>query len=239
MIAILVKELRQFFSGLLGIISIGLFLLITGVFVFILPETGVLESGYANLDPFFQSAPFIMLFLIPAITMKSFSEEYRSGTFELLRTAPVSITGIVLGKFFASLIVSVITLIGTLVYVFSMDALSVEGIDVGGIVGSYTGLILLCAVYVSIGIFTSSLQSNSVISFLLSSLLCFIVYSLFSSLAEVEAWKTSIGYYISLAGIQVHYENISKGNIDSRDVVYFISAVSLFIYLTVLNVKLK
>lgn len=239
MIAILGKELRQFFSGLLGIIAIGLFLLIAGVFVFILPESGILESGYASLDPFFQSVPFIMLFLIPAITMKSFSEEYRSGTFELLRTAPVSITAIVLGKFFASLLVAVTSLAGTLVYVFSLDALSVDGIDVGAILGSYIGLILLCAVYVAIGIFTSSIQSNAVIAFLLSALLCFIFYSLFSSLAEIEAWKASIGYYISLFGIQSHYEHISKGNIDSRDVVYFISAVSFFIYLTILNVKLK
>ncbi|MFN5421868.1 MAG: ABC transporter permease subunit [bacterium] len=239
MIAILRKELRQFFSGLLGIISIGLFLLITGVFVFILPETGILESGYASLDSFFQSVPFIMLFLIPAITMKSFSEEYRSGTYELLRTAPVSIAGIVLGKFFASLLVSIISLLGTLFYVFSLDALSVDGIDTGAMLGSYIGLILLCAVYVSIGLFTSSIQSNSVISFLLSALLCFIFYSLFSSLAEIEGWKTSIGYYVSLVGIQSHYENISKGNIDTRDVVYFISAVSLFIYLTILNIKSK
>lgn len=239
MIAILGKELRQFFSGLLGVMSIGLFLLITGVFVFILPETGILESGYASMDPFFQSVPFIMLFLIPAITMKSFSEEYRSGTFELLRTAPVSITSIVLGKFFASLLVAVISLLGSLVYVISLDALSVDGIDAGAVLGSYIGLVLLCAVYVSIGVFTSSLQSNSVISFLLSALLCFIVYSLFSSLAELEVWKTSIGYYISLFGIQVHYEHISKGNIDSRDVVYFVSAVSFFIYLTIQKVKLK
>jgi ABC-2 type transport system permease protein len=239
MIAILRKELRQFFSGLLGIISIGLFLLITGVFVFILPETGIFESGYASLDSFFQSVPFIMLFLIPAITMKSFSEEYRSGTYELLRTAPVSVAGIVLGKFFASLLVSIISLLGTLFYVFSLDALSVDGIDTGAMLGSYIGLILLCAVYVSIGLFTSSIQSNSVISFLLSALLCFIFYSLFSSLAEIEGWKTSIGYYVSLVGIQSHYENISKGNIDTRDVVYFISAVSLFIYLTILNIKSK
>jgi ABC-2 type transport system permease protein len=117
--------------------------------------------------------------------------------------------------------------------------LSVDGIDAGGILGSYIGLILLCAVYVSIGIFTSSLQSNSVISFLLSALLCYIIYSLFSSLAGIDAWKTDIGYYISLVGIQVHYENISKGNIDSRDIVYFVSMVSLFMYLTILKVKAK
>ena len=239
MVAILGKELRQFFSGLQGVISIGLFLMINGVFVFILPETGVLESGYASLDPFFQSVPFIMLFFIPAITMKGFSEEYRSGTFELLRTTPVSISDIVLGKFFAFLLIAIISLLCTIVYVFTLDALSVEGIDIGGIVGSYIGLVLLCAVFVSIGIFTSSLQSNSVISFLLSALLCFIVYSLFSSLATVESWKTSLGYYISQFGIQAHYENISKGYIDTRDVVYFISVVSLFIYLTILNIKLK
>jgi ABC-2 type transport system permease protein len=239
MIAIVKKELRQFFSGLLGYITIGLFLLITGVLVFIVPDTGILDSGYASLDPFFQFVPYIMLFLIPAITMKSFSEEYRSGTFELLRTAPVLASHLVLGKFFAALVVAIMSLLGTLVYVVSIDMLSVDGIDAGGILGSYIGLILLCVVYVSIGIFTSSLQSNSVISFLLSALLCYIIYSLFSSLAGIDAWKTDIGYYISLVGIQVHYENISKGNIDSRDIVYFVSMVSLFMYLTILKVKAK
>jgi ABC-2 type transport system permease protein len=169
--------------------------------------------------------------------MKSFSDEYKTGTFEVLRTSPVSIRDIVTGKYLAGLLVVLSALACTLVYVACIAWLSTDGIDTGGIAGSYIGLFLLCAVYTAIGIFTSSMQQNSVAAFLLSALICFSVYSLFSSLAAAPFLGHKIGYWVSMAGIEVHYQQISKGYIDSRDIIYFLTVIVLFLQLTILNVK--
>lgn len=239
MFTIINKELRQFFSGLLGYLTMGVFLLITGIVLFVIPGSGILDAGYASMDSFFSISPYIMLFLIPAITMKSFSDEYRNGTFEILKTSPITICNLVLGKFFAALILVAMTLLCTLVYVYSIASLSNDGIDTGGIVGSYIGLLLLCGIYTAIGLFTSSMQQNAVSAFLLSAFLCYVSYFLFSSLATIDAWKNGWGYYISWVGVQYHFENVSKGFLDSRDLVYFLSVISLFIYLTMYKIKLK
>jgi ABC-2 type transport system permease protein len=169
--------------------------------------------------------------------MKSFSDEYRNGTFEVLRTAPISARRLVGGKFLSSLLISMIAVSFTLVYVFSIWYLSSDGIDAGGIVGSYLGLVLLCAVYVSIGVFSSSLQSNALVSFLLSALISYIFYALFSSLSELDAWRNDIGYAVSLLGIQSHYRQISRGYLDSRDLLYFLSLVLFFLHLTTSRIK--
>lgn len=237
MYTIVKKELRQFFSGMLGYITIGIFLLITGILVFVLPESGVLDAGYATLDPFFSFAPYIMLFLIPAVTMRSFSDEYRSGTFEVLRTTPISISQLVAGKFIACFFVALLAILCTLVYPFTLSYLSTDGVDTGGIAGSYIGLLLLCGVYASIGVFTSSLQQNAVTAFLTGALICFLGYAVFDSLAAIEGLSHSFGYYIAQAGIMQHYQNISKGYIDSRDVVYFLSVIFFFLYMTIQQVK--
>lgn len=237
MFAVVKKELRQYFSGLLGYMTIAVFLLLTGLVLFVLPESGILELGYATMDSFFSSAPYIMLILIPGITMKSFSEEYKAGTFEVLRTAPLKVSDLVWGKFFACLLVVLIALLLTLVYVYSLAQLSTEGIDTGGILGSYIGLFFLCAVYAAIGIYTSSLQKNAITAFMSSALICYVVFSVFSSLATIDALSTGAGYYLSLLGIEHHYQNISKGYIDTRDVVYFITVVVLFLKLTSLRIK--
>lgn len=237
MLAVVKKELRQYFSGLLGYMTIAVFLLLTGLVLFVLPESGILNSGYATMDAFFSSAPYIMLILIPGITMKSFSDEYKAGTFELVRTVPIKINHLVLGKFFASLVVVFMALLLTLVYVFSLSFLSTDGIDAGGIAGSYIGLFFLCAVYASIGIFTSSLQKNAITAFMTSALICYLVYSVFSSLSSLNFMSSSVGYYISLLGIEQHYQNISKGYVDSRDLMYFVSVIFLFLMLTVSQIK--
>jgi ABC-2 type transport system permease protein len=237
MFAIIRKEVRQYFSGLLGYMTIAVFLLITGLLLFVLPESGILDLGYASMDSFFSSAPYIMLILIPGITMKSFSDEYKSGTFEVLRTAPLKINQLVWGKFLASLLVVLIALVLTLVYVFSLAQLSTDGIDSGGIIGSYIGLFLLCAVYAAIGIYTSSLQKNAITAFMLSALICYLVFTVFTSLAALDFLSFSAGYYLSLLGIEQHYENISKGYVDSRDLVYFLSVVVLFLQLTSFRIK--
>lgn len=237
MLAVVKKELRQYFSGLLGYMTIAVFLLLTGLVLFILPESGMLDLGYATMDSFFSSAPYIMLILIPGITMKSFSDEYRSGTFEILRTAPIQIRHLVLGKFLASIVVVLIALLLTLVYVFSLSQLSTDGIDIGGIAGSYIGLFFLCSVYAAIGLFTSSLQKNAITAFMTAALICYLVFSVFSSLSNLEFMSSTTGYYISLLGIEQHYENISKGYIDTRDLVYFMTIIFFFIKLTVVQVK--
>lgn len=237
MFAVVKKELRQYFSGLLGYMTIAVFLLLTGLVLFVLPESGILDLGYATMDSFFSSAPYIMLILIPGITMKSFSEEYKAGTFEVLRTAPLKVNELVWGKFIACLLVVLIALLLTLVYVYSLAQLSTDGIDTGGIFGSYIGLFFLCAVYAAIGIYTSSLQKNAITAFMSSALICYVVFSVFSSLATIDALSTGAGYYFSLIGIEHHYQNISKGYIDTRDVVYFLSVVVLFLKFTSLRIK--
>lgn len=237
MFAVVKKELRQYFSGLLGYMTIAVFLLLTGLVLFVLPESGILDLGYATMDSFFSSAPYVMLILIPGITMKSFSEEYKAGTFEVLRTAPLKVSDLVWGKFFACLLVVLIALLLTLVYVYSLAQLSTEGIDTGGILGSYIGLFFLCAVYAAIGIYTSSLQKNAITAFMSSALICYVVFSVFSSLSTIDALSTGAGYYLSLLGIEHHYQNISKGYIDTRDGVYFITVVVLFLKLTSLRIK--
>jgi ABC-2 type transport system permease protein len=237
MFAVVRKEVRQYFSGLLGYMTIAVFLLITGLVLFILPESGILDLGYASMDAFFSSAPYIMLILIPGITMKSFSDEYKSGTFEVLRTAPLKISQLVWGKFCASLFVVLIALLLTSVYVFSLTQLSTDGIDTGGIIGSYIGLFLLCAVYAAIGIYTSSLQKNPISAFMLSALICYLVFTVFTSLASLDFISFSTGYYLSLLGIEQHYQNISKGYIDTRDLVYFLSVIVFFLQLTSFRIK--
>jgi ABC-2 type transport system permease protein len=189
------------------------------------------------MDTFFSSAPYIMLILIPGITMKSFSDEYKSGTFEVLRTAPLKVNQLVWGKFFASLFVVLIALMLTLVYVFSLAQLTTDGIDTGGIIGSYIGLFFLCAVYAAIGIYTSSIQKNAITAFMLSALICYLVFTVFTSLASLEFISFSTGYYLSLIGIEQHYQNISKGYVDTRDLVYFLSVVVLFLQLTSFRIK--
>lgn len=237
MFTLIKKELRQYFSGLLGYITIGIFLLASSVYLFFLPGSNILDTGYASMDPFFEFAPYLMLFLIPAITMKSFSDEYRNGTFEVLSVVPIKKRNLVIAKFLSAFFVAFIALLFTLVYVFSISLLSTGDIDAGGIAGSYIGLLMLCGVFASIGVFTSSLQSNAVISFLLSALMCYVVYAFFSSLAKLELFQSGSGYYVSLIGIQTHYENMSKGFIDSRDLIYFISLISFFLFLTIEKIK--
>lgn len=232
MIAILLKEWRQYFSGPLGYLSIAVFLLMTGLVLFVLPDTSILDSGYASLDPFFQWAPYLMLLLVPALTMRSFSEEKRNGTFELLRSLPLGAGRLVLGKLSAILLVVVSTLALTLMYVWTIHQLSTSGIDSGAVMGSYIGLFFLCMVYASVGILCSMLMANAISAFLASSFLCYILYVLFSSVADWTGWGAT-GYVVSLVGLKAHYDSISKGYIAGRDVVYFITLTVVLVSLTV------
>ncbi len=227
------KEFRQFFSSLTGYIAIIVFLLLNGLMLFVFPDTNVLDFGYATLEKFFELAPWILLLLVPAITMRSLSEEFKTGTFEILQTKPISRWQLVLGKYFGALIVVWIALLPTFIYMFSIQQLSMEGgIDVGATMGSYIGLFFLSAVFTSIGVCCSSFTSNAVVAFILSAFACFLLYSGFNAISRIPALEAGADYYIEMLGIDFHYKSISRGVIDSRDVIYFLSVIMLFLTIT-------
>ena len=234
MFAIFTKELKDFFSSLTGYISAIVFLLIIGLVMWVIPgDLNVLDSGYATLDSLFSIAPWVFLFLVPAVTMRTFSEEKRSGTIELILTRPISDTQMVLGKFFASVVLVLIILIPALLFYLSVYLLGnpVGNIDTGGTWGSFIGLFFLASAYAAVGIFTSSLTDNQIVSFILSMLLCFLLYTGLESLALLDAFS-GIKYFLVSLSISEHYSSMSRGVIDTRDVVYFVALSALFIVFT-------
>ena len=236
MFAITKKELNQFFSSLTGYITITLFLLINGLFLFILKDSNIFDFGYATLDKFFELAPWIFLFLIPALSMRTLSEEYRSGTFEILRTRPLTAWQVVAGKYLAVIIIIIFSLLPTLLYVSTIRSLSVAGsIDSGGITGSYVGLLLLAAVFTAISIFFSGLTNNAVIGFLTASFSCLLLYYGFNAASKLSFFQGRADYYIEMLGIDFHYRSISRVVIDTRDIIYFFSIIIFFLLLTVKN----
>jgi len=231
------KELRQYFSSLTGYIAIIFFLLLTGAILFILPDN-IFDFGYATLEKFFQTAPWILLVLIPAITMRSFSEEFRGGTFETLRTMPLTSWQLLTGKYFAALIIVLIAILPTLIYPYSLQQLSAAGgIDGGGTAGSYIGLILLSAAFVAIGICCSSLTNNAVVAFIAAAFLCVVVYGAFTAISRIPAFAGGADYYLEMIGIDFHYRSISRGVVDTRDLVYFFTLIGVFLVITNHNLK--
>lgn len=234
------KEINQFFSSLTGYIAIVLFLLINGIFLFMLQESSIFEYGYASLDKFFELAPWVLLFLVPAISMRSFSDEFKTGTFEILKTKPISAWQITLGKYLAILLVIIIVIVPTLIYVITIKTLSASGsIDGGGIAGSYLGLFLLSSVFAAISLCCSSFTSNAVVSFLVSAFSCLILYFGFNAVSKLPALQGSADYYIEMLGIDFHYRSISRGVVDSRDIVYFASVILLSLMVVVKNLAKK
>ena len=226
------KELRQFFSSLTGYIAIIVFLLANGLMLFVFKDN-LLDFGYATLDRFFELAPWILLLLIPAITMRSFADEFKGGTFEILQTRPLTRWQIVGGKYLGSLVVALIALLPTVVYFFSIQALSSnEGIDTGATIGSYIGLFFLAAVFTAIGICISSFTSNAVVAFIISLIACVLLYYGFNAISELAAFEGGIDYYIEMLGIDFHYRSISRGVIDTRDIIYFLSVIFLLLIIT-------
>ncbi|MGB4937794.1 MAG: gliding motility-associated ABC transporter permease subunit GldF [Ferruginibacter sp.] len=234
------KELNQFFSSLTGYIAIIFFLLINGIFLFILPDSSIFEFGYATLDKFFELAPWILMFLVPAITMRSLADEFKAGTFEILKTKPVTSWQIVLGKYISILIVLLLTILPTIIYILTIKTLSAQGsIDSGGIMGSYIGLLLLAAVFAAIGLFCSGITSNAVVAFLISAFACLILYFGFNALSKLPFFANGLDYYIEMAGIDFHYRSMSRGVLDSRDLLYFLSVIFIFLLSTVKNLYKK
>jgi ABC-2 type transport system permease protein len=233
------KELQQFFSSLTGYIAIIVFLLVNGLVLFVL-KNNILELGYASLDNFFSFAPWIVLFLVSAITMRSLSEEFKTGTFEILQTKPLSRWQVVTGKFFGAFTVAIIALLPTLIYYFSINHLaSSTGIDAGAAAGSYLGLFLLTAVFTSIGICVSSFTMNAVISFIIALVACILFYYGFTAISQLPVFKNGADYYIQMIGIDFHYQSISRGVLDTRDILYFLSVIFFFLLLTRQNIEKK
>lgn len=226
------KELRQYFSSLTGYIAIIVFLLVNGVVLFVFDDN-ILDFGYASLDRYFQLAPWILLFLIPAITMRSFSEEFKTGTYEILQTKPLSRLQVIGGKYFGSLFVVLIALLPTAVYYFSVQQLSSgEGIDAGAALGSYIGLLLLAAVFTAVGVCASSFTQNAVVAFIVSIVACVLLYYGFHAISRMPALQNGMDYYVEMAGIDFHYRSISRGVIDTRDLIYFVSIIILSLAVT-------
>lgn len=233
MLSICKKELHQFFSNLTGYIAIILFLLVNGLFLFVLKDSNLFDFGYATLDRFFELAPWVLIFLVPAITMRSISEEIKSGTLEILRTKPVSSWQIVVGKYASVLLVLLFVIAPTLLYVYTIKNLSAAGsIDSGGIAGSYIGLFLLAAVFAAISLCCSSFTGNAVIAFLSSTFVCVVLYFGFNAISKLPFLEGGGDYYIEMLGIDFHYSSISRGVLDTRDLVYFLSIIVLFLFIT-------
>ncbi len=240
MISICKKELNRFFSNLTGYIAIVLFMLICGLFLFVIPSSSILENNYATLDNFFELAPWVLLFLVPAISMHSLSEEYKTGTFELLKTKPISAWQIVNGKYAAILLVILFVILPTFIYIICIKTLSTQGnIDSGGIAGSYVGLFLLAATFASISLCCSGFTNNAVIAFLLSGMVCLSLYYGFNAISKVPFFANGADYYLEMLGIDFHYKSISRGVIDTRDLVYFFSIIFFSLLITVKNIRRK
>lgn len=233
------KEISSFLSSLTGYIVITVFLLINSLFLWVFPmDFNILDYGYSGIDGLFVLAPFVFLFLIPAITMRSFSDEKKAGTMELLMTKPVSEIHIILSKYFAGLLLVFFSLLPTLVYFYSVYMLGAPkgNIDMGATWGSYIGLLLLGAVFVSIGMFCSSLTDKQVLAFILSVFICGFAYIGFEFIYSLDLFG-KIDLFIQGMGINAHYVSMSRGVIDTRDLLYFISIIVLFLLLTKISIE--
>ncbi len=240
MISIFLKEVNEFLDSLIAYVVIGVFLIGIGLLMWVFPDTNVLDYGYASMEPVFSLGPYVFMFLIPAITMKSFAEERRNGTLELLYTLPFREIDVILGKFFAGYFLVFFSIVPTLVYYYSLSQLGnpAGNLDTPGIIGSYIGLMLLGGLFTSIGILSSALTGNQIVSFILSAFLCFLLYAGFDSIAAIDNWS-DWSQAISGFGIMSHYSSMSKGLIDLIDLAYFIGAIAVILMITKLILGFK
>jgi ABC-2 type transport system permease protein len=233
MLVIFKHEIRHFFAHLTGYLIIGLFLLISGLFLWILKGPyNIFDNGFADLGGFYLLAPLVFLFLIPAITMRSFAEEKRSGTFELIMIKPVSSWQVVIGKFLGCACLLLLALLPTLSYIWTLRSLVVDNnsLDIGVLLSSYLGLFLVGLAYIAIGLFLSAVSQNQVVAFLITLLCCWLVYSGIDSLATLFNGNTYS--MISSLGMRSHLETMALGIISLGDILFFVSLVGLFLYLT-------
>lgn len=236
MFAILKKEINSFFASPIGYLVIALFLVLNGLFLWLFTgDFNILESGFADMTPFFLLAPWILVFLVPAVTMRSFSDEKKQGTLELLVTKPISHLQIVLGKYFGTLILIILALLPTLLYIFALDNLKMTAdvLDYGSIIGSYLGLLFLVAAYAAIGLFASTISDNQIVAFISAVFLCFFFFFGFEGLSSV------LSLPLEQFGMEAHYNSISRGVLDTRDLIYFVSISAFFIIMTQFNIQKK
>ena len=233
MLAIFKKEINLFFSSLIGYISIGVFLVLTGMFMWILPFNNIFDDGFATLDPLFTIGPFVFMFLIPAITMRSFSEEQKTGTIEIISTKPVTDFQIVSGKYLAGLVLIIFSLLPTLLYLYTISDLAYPkgNVDTGAAWGSYLGLLFIGGAYLSIGLFASSITDNQIVSFIIGMFLCFFFFRLLGMIKEIS-FLTSFDSFFDAISLENHYASISRGVLDTRDLVYFLSFIGIFLFST-------
>ena len=235
--SILLREIKSFFGSPIGYLVIAIFLLLNGLFLWVFEgDFNIPNSGFADLSPFFTLAPWILIFLIPAVTMRSFSDEKKQGTIELLFTKPLSLWQIVNGKFFGAFLLILIAIIPTLLYVFVLSSLgNPEGnLDFGSTLGSYFGLLFLIGAYTSIGIFTSTLSENQIVAFIISVFLCFVFYFGFDG---ISSFAGSFDLVVSSIGMDYHFKSMSRGVLDTRDILYFVSITVVFLSFTVYKLK--
>jgi len=239
MLTIFRKEINAFFSSLIGYIVVGVFLTIMGLIMFVFPDTSLLNYNYATLDQLFDIAPMVFTFLIPAVTMRSFAEEQQSGTIELLATRPLTDLQIVLGKFTASWALVLFALLPTLLYYYTVHQLGSPpgNLDSGAIAGSYIGLALLAGAFTAIGVFASSLTNNQIASFVLATFLCFVFHWGFWFISKLPVFVGKVDDIVQMIGIDYHYASISRGVIDTRDVIYFLSVIAVFVAMTVTSLE--
>ena len=238
MFPILKKEINSFFASPIGYLVIAVFLLLNSLFLFLFKgDFNILDNGFADLSSFFLLSPWIFIFLIPAITMRSFSDEKKQGTLELLLTKPISHLQIVLGKYFGAFALVIIAMVPTLLYVYAISKLgNPEGnLDMGSIMGSYFGLLFLAASYVAIGVFASTLSDNQIVAFIIAVFLCFFFYFGFQGIANYKIFGDT--FYLEKLGMDYHFESMGRGVLDTRDLLYFLSITTFFILLTKLNIK--
>lgn len=239
MLAIFKREIQSFFTSPVGYMIVGLFLILTGLFLWVFKGPfNIFDYSFADLENFFLLAPWVFLFLIPAITMKSFSEEKKLGTLELLLIKPLSILETVLGKFFGTLVLALIAILPTLLYVYTVSQLgtTIGNLDMGVVLGSYLGLILLLSCYTAIGVFSSAQSENQIVAFLLGVVICFILYYGFDGFSTIFP-NGATALFIRNLGMKAHFDGFARGVIDSRDFIYFISLSVFFVFLTVVQLK--
>ncbi len=232
--ALIKKEIRSFLSSVIAYVVIAVFLLLTGLFMWGFPGSlNVLDQGYAVLDTLFYVAPWVFMFLVPAVTMRSFSEEKRTGTIELLFTRPLSDLQIIFSKYIGAVVLVLLSILPTLFYFYSVYVLAspIGNVDIGGTIGSYLGLFFLAAGFASVGIFSSAISDNQVVAFILALFLCFFCYSGLDQIASFELFG-ALDRFVQKLSIAEHYDSMSRGVIDTRDVVYFLSLSGIFVVLT-------
>jgi len=235
MLALIKREINSFFASPIGYLVIAVFIVINGLFLWVFGGNyNILDAGFADLSAFFELAPWVLLFLIPAVTMRAFSDELKMGTLELLLTKPISLRNVVLGKYFGAVILILIALLPSIIYIFSISALGNPpgNWDVGSTLGSYIGLLFLVLAYTAIGVFASTLSSNQIVAFIISVFICFLFYYGFEGITTIIP-----DFPISVLGMKAHFDSVARGVLDTRDIIYFTSLAVAFICFTVLKLN--